>query len=105
MKKSELKEYIKSRIRKSIGEADIDVPNPSALTAADKSKLINQARSVTKKPKLGTGTRFANLSKSIQKTGKSKESANAIAASVGMKKYGKEKMGKMAVAGKKTSKK
>lgn len=54
MKKSELKEYIKSRIRKSIGEADIDVPNPSALTAADKSKLINQARSVTKKPKLGT---------------------------------------------------
>jgi hypothetical protein len=53
------------------------------------------------KAKLGSGTRFKEVSKSIQKSGKSKESADAIAASIGRKKYGKVKFQKMATAGRK----
>lgn len=52
------------------------------------------------KAKLGSGKRFKALSNKIQKQGKSKKTANAIAAAVGRKKYGKKKMTKMAVAGK-----
>lgn len=54
------------------------------------------------KPKLGSGERFKQLSRSIQKKeGVSKERADAIAASIGRKKYGAEKMAKMAAAGRK----
>lgn len=53
------------------------------------------------KPKLGSGKRFAALTKKIEKSGKSEESAKAIAASVGRKKYGNKKMESMAKAGKK----
>ena len=54
-----------------------------------------------KKPKLGTGKRFSSLSKSIQKEGKSKEQADAIAASIGRKKYGAKKMAKLSAGGRK----
>lgn len=54
-----------------------------------------------KKPKLGSGQRFKSLTKKIEKSGKSEESAKAIAASIGRKKYGPKKMESMAVAGKK----
>ena len=57
-----------------------------------------------KKAKLGSGKRFAALSKKIQKGGKSKKAADAIAASIGRKKYGKKKMAKMAAAGKRRKK-
>lgn len=53
-----------------------------------------------KKAKLGSGKRFAALTKKIQKSGKSKESAKAIAASIGRKKYGNKKMQAMAAKGK-----
>lgn len=52
------------------------------------------------KAKLGSGGRFKALTKKIEKSGKSKESAKAIAASVGRKKYGAKKMSSMAAAGK-----
>ena len=55
----------------------------------------------SKKLKLGTGTRFKALSKQIQKSGKSKDAAEAIAASIGRKKYGKTKFQKLALKGKK----
>lgn len=46
--------------------------------------------------------KFQKLSASIQKKqGIGKESANAIAASIGLKKYGKSQFQKMAIAGKK----
>lgn len=54
-----------------------------------------------KKEKLGTGKRFKSLSKSIQKDGKSKKQADAIAASIGRKKYGAKKMASMAAKGRK----
>ena len=47
-------------------------------------------------------SKFSKLSSKIQKQqGVSKESANAITASIGREKYGKEKFQKMAVVGKK----
>jgi hypothetical protein len=46
-------------------------------------------------------SRFKKLSKKIQKSGKSKKAANAIAAAIGRKKYGKTKFAKMAAAGRK----
>ena len=44
---------------------------------------------------------FKKVSGSIQKSGKSKASADAIAASIGRKKYGKKAMARAAAAGKK----
>ncbi len=49
-----------------------------------------------KKPKLGSGKRFAAIAK---KAGGGKKGA-AIAAAIGIKKYGKTKMSKMAMKGK-----
>lgn len=57
-----------------------------------------------KKPKLGSGKRFSQLSSKIQKSGKSKKAADAIAASIGRKKYGKKKMSQMAAKGRKKGK-
>lgn len=54
-----------------------------------------------KKPKLGTGKRFKALEEKIEKSGKSKESAEKITASIGIKKYGAAKMSALAKAGKK----
>lgn len=53
------------------------------------------------KAKLGTGTRFKNLTAKIRKSGKSKESAQAIAASIGRKKYGTKKMAQLSSKGRK----
>lgn len=60
---------------------------------------------MTKKPKLGSGKRFENLKKSIEKEGKSEDSAKSIAASIGRKKYGAKKMDSMAKKGKSSKKK
>lgn len=46
-----------------------------------------------KKPKLGTGKRFAALEKSIARKGNVRN-PGAVAASIGRKKYGAKKMGK-----------
>jgi hypothetical protein len=50
---------------------------------------------------VGEGGRFKSLVKKIEKSGKSEESAKAIAASIGRKKYGSSDMAKSAAAGKK----
>jgi hypothetical protein len=53
-----------------------------------------------RKPKLGSGKRFANLKRSIAARGNVRN-PGAVAASIGRKKYGKKKMAKMAAAGRK----
>lgn len=52
-----------------------------------------------KKPKLGTGTRFKNLTKKLAKKGV--KDATALAAFIGRKKFGKKKFQKLAAKGKK----
>lgn len=49
----------------------------------------------------GGGGRFAKLVDKLKSSGKSEESAKAIAAAAGRKKYGAKEMAKMAKAGKK----
>lgn len=56
-------------------------------------------KSKAKKPKLGSGKRFAQGVEKLKKSGKSEESAKAIMASAGRKKYGTQKMAKMAASG------
>tara|TARA_A100000171_G_scaffold6918_1_gene5331 strand:- start:714 stop:1718 length:1005 start_codon:yes stop_codon:yes gene_type:complete len=51
-----------------------------------------------------SGMRFKKLSRKIQKSGKSKSAADAIAASIGRKKYGAKKFAAMAAAGRKKGK-
>ena len=53
-----------------------------------------------KKPKLGSGEKFAALKRKLMGQGYDSEAASAIAASVGRKKYGGKKMQKWAKAGK-----
>lgn len=54
----------------------------------------------TKKPKLGSGKRFEELTDKIKnKEGYNEEGAKAAAAAIGRKKYGPEKMAKMAAKG------
>jgi len=55
------------------------------------------------KPKLGSGKRFASLTKSIAKNSDIKNPA-AVAASIGRKKYGEAKMAKLSAAAKKRKK-
>lgn len=52
------------------------------------------------KAKLGSGKRFAALTKSIAAKG-NVDNPKAVAAAIGRKKYGAEKMAKMASAGRK----
>ena len=52
-----------------------------------------------KEPKLGSGKRFSNFEKKVEKEGYSKESAGAIAASAGRKAHGAKSMAKMAATG------
>ena len=52
-----------------------------------------------KKPKLGTGKRFKNLSSKLKKKGA--KNPKALAAWIGRKKFGKKKMSAMAAKGKK----
>lgn len=56
---------------------------------------------MAKKPKLGTGGRFAALTNKIEKQGKSEQAAKAIAAAAGRAKYGAKKMASMAAKGRK----
>ena len=53
------------------------------------------------KAKLGSGARFKALANKIEKSGKSADSAKAIAASIGRKKYGAKKMASMSAKGRK----
>lgn len=58
-----------------------------------------------RKPKLGSGGRFASLQAKIAKEpGMSKAGAAAVAASIGRKKYGAKKMAAMSAAGRKKRK-
>lgn len=50
------------------------------------------------KPKLGSGERFANLTKKLSTKGV--KDPKALAASIGRKKFGNKKMAKMAAKGK-----
>ncbi len=58
-----------------------------------------------KKPKLGSGKRFAAIEEKAEKEGYSKKSSAAIAASAGIKAHGKEKMAELAKKGKERAKK
>ena len=53
----------------------------------------------TRKPKLGSGKRFKQLTSKLKKKGA--KNPKALAAFIGRKKYGKKKMTKMAAAGRK----
>ena len=75
-----------------------------AISRASIPRDLQGGRKVTKKKtggKLGSGSRFKSLSSKIQKSGKSKKSADAIAASIGRKKYGNKKMAKLSAKGRK----
>ena len=78
-----------------------------AISRASIPRELKGGRKVAaKKPKkskgkLGSGSRFKSLSSKIQKSGKSKKAADAIAASIGRKKYGKKKMAKLSAKGRK----
>lgn len=61
------------------------------------------ARTVKRKPKLGSGKRFKDLSSKLKKQGV--KNPGGLAASIGRKKYGKKKFQKMAAAGRKSKKK
>jgi hypothetical protein len=52
---------------------------------------------MAKKPRLGSGARFAAIEKSARAGGA--EDPAAVAATAGIKKYGAKKMAKMAAAG------
>ena len=54
---------------------------------------------MTKKPKLGSGKRFAAIEEKAKKSGA--KNPAAVAAAAGIKKYGVKKMEKMAQKGKK----
>ena len=58
---------------------------------------------MSKKQALGSGKRFANITKSIAKDSDIKNPA-AVAASIGRKKYGEAKMAKLSAAAKKRKK-
>ena len=74
--------------------------NASPLRPAGGAKL--EHHSDTKKSmKPGGGGRFEKLEGHIEKEGYSKESAGAIAASIGRKKYGPTKMAQLSAAGRK----
>lgn len=56
---------------------------------------------MAKQPKLGSGGRFKKLVGELEKEGKDRQQAEAIAASIGRKKFGAKKFGKLAAKGKK----
>jgi len=57
---------------------------------------------MAKKAKLGSGKRFASLSKKLSKKGAS--NPGALAAYIGRKKYGAKKFAKLAASGRRKSK-
>jgi len=74
-----------------------------AISRSSVSKQVTKPPAKRKKkPKLGSGKRFKDVSKSIQKSsGKPKKVADAIAASIGRKKYGKRKFASLSAKGRK----
>lgn len=58
---------------------------------------------MAKKPKLGSGKRFAKLKKSLSRKGV--KNPGALAAYIGRKKYGAKKFNKLAAKGRKRGKK
>lgn len=58
-----------------------------------------------KSTRKGGGGKFAMVTDTIMKTGKSEKAAKAIAASQGRKKYGKAEFQKMAATGRRRAKK
>lgn len=82
---------------------------PVAKTANRTKKMSSEKKQQARKnyqkaveaSKPGEGKRFSALSKSIQAEGKSKKSADAIAASIGRKKYGAKKFAKMGASARK----
>ena len=54
---------------------------------------------MARKPKLGTGKRFSNLSKSLAKKGAN--NPGALAAYIGRKKFGAKKFAKLSAKGRK----
>ena len=75
-----------------------------AVSRSSVSKQVSKPppKKKKKKAKLGSGKRFKDVSKSIQKSsGKSKKVADAIAASIGRKKYGKKKFAGLSAKGRK----
>jgi hypothetical protein len=56
---------------------------------------------MAKQKPAGEGTRFKTLENKLEKQGKSKKAAEAIAASIGRKKYGPSDMAKASAAGRK----
>jgi hypothetical protein len=73
------------------------------MASMKEKKARKKYEKVKKTSKLGSGKRFSALKESIEASGKSSESAGAIAASIGRKKYGKKKMTKMGTKGRKKS--
>ncbi len=55
-----------------------------------------------RKPKLGSGKRFANLKRSLRR--KVVRNPGALAASIGRKKYGAKKMAKLSARGRRRGK-
>jgi len=75
-----------------------------AISRANIPRELKGGRKVIKKKtggKLGSGSRFKSLSSKIQKSGKNKKDADAIAASIGRKKYGNKTMAKLSAKGRK----
>ncbi len=56
---------------------------------------------MSKSMKPGGGGRFEKLEGKLEREGKSRKSAKAIAASIGRKKYGRKGMARMAAKGRK----
>jgi hypothetical protein len=75
-----------------------------ALTGAATGAISGIGAGAEKVPSAKSGMRFKKLSRKIQKSGKSKSAADAIAAAVGRKKYGAKKFAAMAAAGRKKGK-
>lgn len=61
---------------------------------------ILEVVNMSKKPKLGSGERFAKLKKSLAAKG-DVDNPGAVAASIGREKYGKKRFQKLAAKGKK----
>ena len=64
-------------------------------TSAKVKRARANYKKAVKTSKPGEGKRFSALTKSIEASGKSPESARAIAASIGRKKYGAKRFAKM----------
>jgi len=65
--------------------------------------MARKAKVGHRKPKLGSGKRFASLKKKLSGR-KGVKNPGALAAAIGRKKYGAKKFGKLAAAGRRRKK-